>query len=91
MIKSFRHKELKAIYEGRPAKIPPDHLSKVQNVLTVLDHCSHPEGMNLPGFRLHKLRGKLKGHYAVRVSGNWRITFRFEEEQAIDVNYVDYH
>ena len=91
MIKSFRHKELKAIYEGRVAKIPPDHLDKVQRVLTVLDHCSHPEGMNLPGFRLHKLRGKLKGHYAVRVSGNWRITFRFEEEQAIDVNYVDYH
>ena len=47
--------------------------------------------MNLPGFRLHELRGRLKGHYAVSVSGNWRVTFRFEDGSPADVDYVDYH
>ena len=47
--------------------------------------------MNLPGFRLHELKGQLKGHYAVSVSGNWRVTFRFEDGSAVDVDYVDYH
>ena len=47
--------------------------------------------MDLPGFRLHALKGRLKGHYAVSVSGNWRVTFRFEEGEAVDVDYVDYH
>ena len=47
--------------------------------------------MNLPGFRLHELRGRLKGHCAVSVSGNWRVTFRFEDGSAVDVDYVDYH
>ena len=47
--------------------------------------------MNLPGFRLHMLKGRLKGHYAVSVSGNWRVTFRFEDGSAVDVDYLDYH
>jgi len=47
--------------------------------------------MNLPGFRLHELKGRLKGHWAVSVSGNWRVTFRFEDGAAVEVNYVDYH
>ncbi len=47
--------------------------------------------MDLPGFRLHALKGRLAGRHAVRVSGNWRVTFRFEEGQALDVDYVDYH
>ena len=47
--------------------------------------------MNLPGFRLHELKGPLKGHHAVSVSGNWRVTFRFEDGAAVDVDYVDYH
>ncbi len=47
--------------------------------------------MNLPGFRLHELKGTLKGHYAVSVSGNWRVTFRFADGMAVDVDYVDYH
>ncbi len=50
-----------------------------------------PEGMNLPGFRLHALKGPLKGHHAVSVSGNWRVTFRFEDGAAVDVDFVDYH
>ena len=47
--------------------------------------------MNLPGFDLHKMSGQLKGHYAVSVSGNWRVTFRFEDGEAVDVDYLDYH
>ena len=50
-----------------------------------------PEDMNLPGFRLHQLRGDLRGCWAVSVSGNWRITFRFENGEAVDVDYLDYH
>ena len=59
--------------------------------LEALDHSRGPEGMNLPGFRLHALKGRLKGHYAVSVSGNWRVTFRFEDGAAVDVDYGDYH
>ena len=59
--------------------------------MAALDNSRGPEGMNLPGFRLHGLRGRLKGHYAVSVSGNWRVTFRFEDGLAVDVDYVDYH
>ncbi len=55
-------------------------------------HCNRaPEGMNLPGFRLHELKGARKGLYAVSVSGNWRVTFRFEDASAVDVDCVDYH
>ena len=57
----------------------------------MLDRSQGPEGMNVPGFRLHVLKGRLKGHHAVSVSGNWRVTFRFEEGSAVDVDYVDYH
>ena len=59
--------------------------------MAALDRSSGPDGMNLPGFQLHQLKGELKGHYAVSVSGDWRVTFRFEEGSAVDVDYVDYH
>ena len=59
--------------------------------LAALDFSSGPEDMNLPGFRLHALKGPMRGHYAVSVSGNWRVTFRFEDGAAADVDYVDYH
>ena len=57
----------------------------------MLDQSSAPRDMDLPGFRLHALAGSLRGHYAVRVSANWRVTFRFEDGHAVDVNYIDYH
>lgn len=92
MIKSFRHRGLKALYEGRrAAKVAPGHAAKLERILTALDRSSGPEGMDLPGFRLHSLKGALKGHYAVSVSGNWRVTFRFEGAHAVDVDYLDYH
>jgi toxin HigB-1 len=92
MIKSFRRRDLKALYEGgRSARIAPGHIAKLERILTALDRSSGPDGMDLPGFQLHRLKGNLKGHYAVSVSGNWRVTFRFEGGHVMDVNYLDYH
>ena len=92
MIASFRHRGLKALYEGRTSRrVAPAHIDKLRDILAALDNSRGPEGMNLPGFRLHELKGLLKGHYAVSVSGNWRVTFRFEDGEAVDVDYLDYH
>ena len=92
MIASFRHRGLKALYEGRTARrVAPEHVDKLRDILAVLDISSGPAGMDLPGFRLHALKGRLKGHYAVSVSGNWRVTFRFDDGEAADVDYADYH
>jgi len=92
MIRSFRHRGLEALYDGRTAKrVAPQHVSKLRDILAALDHSRAPRDMDLPGFRLHSLMGNLKGSYAVSVSGNWRVTFRFEDGHAVDVNYEDYH
>ena len=92
MIRSFKHKGLKALYDGRsPARVSADHVPKLSRILTALDEAIQPIEMDLPGFRLHALKGDLKGHYAVSVSGNWRVTFRFEDGHAVDVDYLDYH
>ncbi|WP_419854031.1 type II toxin-antitoxin system RelE/ParE family toxin [Candidatus Poriferisodalis sp.] len=92
MIRSFRHRGLRALYTGRqPKGVNPEHTRKLTRILGVLDHSTQPRDMDLPGFRLHALSGDLKGHYAVSVSGDWRVTFRFEDGHAADVNYVDYH
>ena len=69
----------------------PEHISRLTDILAALDHSRTPQDMNLPGFRLHRLRGDLRGHYAVSVSGNWRVTFRFEDGDVVDVDYIDYH
>ena len=69
----------------------PEHIRKLTRILAVLDQSRTPQDMNLPGFRLHPLAGELRGHYAVSVSGNWRVTFRFEDGHAVDVDYTDYH
>ena len=92
MIRSFRHRGLKALYDGRTARrVAPEHGKRLRDILGVLDRSRGPEDMNLPGFRLHALKGGRAGHYAVSVSGNWRVTFRFEDGDAVDVDYVDYH
>ena len=92
MVASFRHRGLKALYEGKAAwRVAPEHVGRLRDILAALDSSRGPEGMNLPGFRLHALSGPLKGHYAVSVSRNWRVTFRFEDRAAVDVDYVDYH
>lgn len=92
MIRSFRHRGLKALYDGRTARrVTPQHVDKLRDILAVLDQSRSARDMALPGFRLHALKGILKGHYAVSVSGNWRVTFRFEGGHAVDVDYTDYH
>ena len=92
MIASFRHRGLKALYGGKTARrVAPAHVERLRDILAALDLSREPEGMNLPGFRLHELKGTLEGHWAVSVSGNWRVTFRFEDGSAVDVDYVDYH
>lgn len=63
----------------------------VQEVLTVLDRAATPQALNLPGYRLHPLRGELKGFWSVTVRANWRIVFRFEDAAVFDVELVDYH
>lgn len=92
MIRSFRHRGLKALYEGRTGKrVAPQHLVRLRDILAVLDRARKPEDMDLPGFRLHPLKGALKGNWAVMVSGNWRVTFRMEAGEVYDVDYLDYH
>jgi len=92
VIRSFRHRGLEALYEGRTARrVAPAHVQRLRDILAVLDRSRGPDDMDLPGFRLHPLRGALRGHFAVSVSGNWRVTFRFADGDAHDVDYVDYH
>ena len=92
MIKSFKHKGLeKFFYEEEKRGINPQHVSRLGRILDRLDASISPTDMNLPGFRLHRLSGKEKDTWAASVSGNWRVTFKFEGQDAVDVNYVDYH
>ena len=92
MIQSFRHRGLRAFYNGRGARrVPPEHIEKLTDILASLDRSRTPRDMDLPGYRLHRLRGALSGYYAVSVSGNWRVTFRFQDGHAVDVDYLDYH
>jgi proteic killer suppression protein len=92
VIVSFRHRGLKALYEGRTSrKVSPEHIVKLRDILALLDHARRAEDMALPGLHLHPLKGAHRGHYAVSVSGNWRVTFRFERGDVRDVDYLDYH
>lgn len=92
MIHSFRHNGLKELYEGgRSARVVQGHVRKLLRILSALDRSAGPSGMDIPGFRLHPLKGPMKGRYAVGVSANWRVTFRFEDGHAVDVDYLDYH
>jgi toxin HigB-1 len=92
MITSFRHKGLKRFYEtGSTAGIQPSHERRLRLQLVALDTAVSLEDMDVPGFNLHPLKGQRKGIWAISVSGNWRITFRFEDGNAHIVNYEDYH
>ena len=92
MIESFRHKGLKRLFQKGEAKgIPPDQVDKVENILFVLSRARRPDDMNLPGFRLHRLKGDLKAFWSVTVRANRRVIFRFEEGDACDVDLIDYH
>ncbi len=92
MIRTFRHAGLERFFRtGSKAGIQPAHARKLEHQLATLDAATKPIAMNLPGWHLHALQGELAGHWSVRVNGNWRMTFRFEGEDAILVDYRDYH
>ena len=92
VIKSFRHKGLQMFAEtGSKAGIRPEHAARLRKLLTALDVAAVATDMNAPGNNLHPLRGSLEDHWSVWVSGNWRITFTFEQVDVILVDYLDYH
>lgn len=92
MIKTFKHKGLEAFFRtGSRAGIQPAHAAKLKRQLTALNNAKLPEHMAVPGWRLHPLHGNLAGHWSIEVSGNWRLTFAFEGNDAILVDYQDYH
>lgn len=92
MIKSFRHKGIEQFFsKGSKTGIQPKHAEKLRKQLFALDNAREAKDMNAPGWRLHPLRGDLSGHWSVDVSGNWRLTFTFDGNDAILVDYQDYH
>lgn len=92
MIRSFRHSGIERFfYTGSKAGIQPSHAGKLNLQLTTLNRARSPSDMGAPGWNLQSLTGELKGHWSVKVNGNWRLTFRFEGEDAILVDYQDYH
>ena len=92
MITGFRHKGLRDLFEtGSTRGVRPEHVKRLRVILARLHASGSPTDMNLPGLNLHPLKGRLKGHLVVWISGNWRLTFRFDGVDAVDVNYLDYH
>jgi proteic killer suppression protein len=92
MIRSFRHKGIEKFFRtGSKAGIQPSHAKRLFDQLSALNVATRPEEMNFPGWQFHLLSGELHGHWAVSVNGNWRLTFTFENEDAILVDYQDYH
>lgn len=93
MIRNFRHKGLRRLFEqDDPRGVPPQFAKKLTNVLTFLNVAARPEeAAPFPGFRLHRLKGRLQGTWSIAISGNWRVVFRFDNGDAYDVDFVDYH
>ncbi|HYW48803.1 MAG TPA: type II toxin-antitoxin system RelE/ParE family toxin [Bryobacteraceae bacterium] len=92
MIASIRHKGLKRLYEdGDPRGVNAEHVEKLRDILVRLDAAGVVADMDVPGFKLHPLKGDQKGFWAITVRANWRVTFRFDDGDAQDVDYVDYH
>ena len=92
MILSFSHKGLKRLFQDDDARgVQREHVEKLKNILAVLNRARSPEDMNLPGFRLHRLKGNRKDFWAATVRANWRVIFRFEQGDAHDVDLIDYH
>ena len=91
MIKTIRHRGLKRLFEqDDPSGVNPEHVGKPKNILATLHAAPSVAHMDLPGFKLHPLKGGLKGFWAVTVRANWHVIFRFHGD-AEDVDYVDYH
>jgi proteic killer suppression protein len=92
VIRSYRHKALKPLFEtGRTAGIDPSHCKRLLVRLDALNHATKIEDLDQPGWRLHELKGERAGTWSLRVTGNYRLTFRFEGSDCFDVDYEDYH
>ncbi|NBU58865.1 MAG: hypothetical protein EBS23_03645 [Betaproteobacteria bacterium] len=92
MIKNFRHKGLEAFFlSGSRAGVNPGHAPRLARLLSALDCARRPEHMDRPGWNFHPLAGGLRNHWAVSVNANWRVTFAFEGEDAVLVDYLDDH
>jgi toxin HigB-1 len=92
MIQSFKHKGLEIFFAtGSKKGIIPEHAQKIERILDRLDASISPSDMNLPGYRLHELKGQDSGTWSVTVNANWRITFEFEGQNAVLIDYLDYH
>lgn len=92
MIRSFKHKGLEVLFlDGSTRGIQAKHAQKLTDMLDLLDNAQRPEDMGFPGSSLHPLKGNRAGYWAVKVSGNWRVIFRMEQGDSLDVDYLDYH
>ncbi len=92
MILGLRHRGLKRLYErGDRSRVSPQLADQAEDILGLLDMAEDPKDMDLPGYRLHKLRGNLRGYWSITVSGNWRIVFQFEGGNALNIDLIDYH
>jgi proteic killer suppression protein len=92
MISRFRHKGLERLFTtGNASGVSAQQVRKIRLILAQLHRACDPAEMNIPGMRFHALTGDRKGQYAVSVSGNWRVVFAFEDQDATDVDLVDYH
>ena len=92
MIRSIRHKGLRRLYERNdPRGVIFEHAEKLRDILARLDAAETVADMNLPGFRLHALKGGRRGNWAITVRANWRVVFRFEAGSIVDVDLIDYH
>jgi len=92
MIQNFKHKGLKQLFEkGTKSGVNSQHIRRLKFILALLETADSIEDMDLPGLNLHELKGNRKGTWTLKVSGNWRVTFRLAKGDALDVNYEDYH
>ena len=91
MIRSFRHRGLRRLWDGDPSRIGAALRARVENVLSVLDAAATASDVDLPGYRLHALKGGMRGLWSVAITGNWRVTFRIENGEVYDVDLTDYH
>ena len=92
MIESFKHKGLKRLFEtGHTSGVNPQHVERLRKILALLETSENIDDMDLPGLNLHKLKGRRENTLAVKVSGNWRVTFKLKSGDVLEVNYEDYH
>jgi proteic killer suppression protein len=92
MTRKFRHKSLQRLFQHDDgSKLPPDMVERIRLILSALQAAQEVEAMNLPTFHLHPLKGELQGYFAVTVRANWRIIFRFDGGEALDIDFIDYH